>query len=66
MRTWVTLGIIVLVLWVVLWLVFRVVAWTVHLLVLVGLALLLYGLIRKGTRQARDRFGGSRESEAPE
>jgi hypothetical protein len=56
MRTWVTLGIVVLALWAVLWLVFKVVGWMVHLLVLVGLALLLYGLVRRGVRQTRERM----------
>lgn len=57
MRIWIILGIILIVLWAVLWLAFRILAWTVHLLVFVGLLLLLYGLVRRGTRQVRDRFG---------
>ncbi|HSJ25246.1 MAG TPA: hypothetical protein VK929_11280 [Longimicrobiales bacterium] len=59
MRLWITLGIVLIVIWAVLWLVFRILAWTVHLLVFVGLILLLYGLVRRGTRQVRDRFGRS-------
>lgn len=56
MRMWVGLGIALVVLWAVFWLVFRIVAWTVHLLVVAGLLLVLYGLIRRGVRQTRDRF----------
>jgi hypothetical protein len=57
MRLYVGLGIALLVLWALFWIVFRVVAWMVHLLVVVGLLLLLYGLLKRGVRQTRDRFG---------
>jgi membrane protein implicated in regulation of membrane protease activity len=61
MRLWIILGIVLIAVWAVLWLVFRVLTWTIHLLVFVGLLLLLYGLVRRGARQARSRFGGGRE-----
>jgi hypothetical protein len=57
MRLYVGLGILLLVLWALFWIVFRVVAWMVHLLVVVGLLFLLYGLMKRGVRQTRDRFG---------
>jgi membrane protein implicated in regulation of membrane protease activity len=63
MRIWITLGVLLIVLWAVLWLVFRILAWTIHLIVFVGLLLLLYGLVRRGTRQARSRLG--REPKGP-
>jgi membrane protein implicated in regulation of membrane protease activity len=57
MRIWIGLGILLIVVWALLWLVFRILAWTVHLLVFIGLILLLYGLLRRGARQVRGRFG---------
>jgi hypothetical protein len=57
MRIWIGLGITLIVLWALLWLVFRIVAGVIHVLVFVGLLLLLYGLLRRGTRQVRDRLG---------
>jgi membrane protein implicated in regulation of membrane protease activity len=57
MRIWMWIGIVLIVIWALLWLVFRVLTWAIHLLVFVGLLLLLYGLVRRGTRQARDRLG---------
>jgi hypothetical protein len=64
MRIWIALGITLIILWAVLWLVFRIVAGVIHVLVFVGLLLLLYGLLRRGTRQVRDRIG-SRGSPGP-
>jgi hypothetical protein len=57
MRIWMWIGIVLIVIWALLWLVFRVLTWAIHLLVFVGLLLLLYGLVRRGVGQARDRFG---------
>jgi hypothetical protein len=54
---YVWMGVLLLVLWALFWFVFRVVAWVVHLLVVLGLLLLLYGLLKRGVRQTRDRFG---------
>jgi uncharacterized membrane protein len=57
MRSLVSIGIFVVVLWAVLWLVFRVVGFFVHILVVVGLLLILWGLLKRGRRQVSDRFG---------
>lgn len=48
-RTALSLGIALIVLWMVLWIGFRVVAGLVHLLVLVGVVLLAWALIRRFT-----------------
>ena len=42
------LGVVLLVLWAVLWLVFHIVAGAVHLLVIAGVALIIWGVVRKG------------------
>jgi membrane protein implicated in regulation of membrane protease activity len=65
MRIWIWIGIVLIALWAVLWLVFRILTWTIHLLVFVGLLLLLYGLVRRGARQARNRFGGRNRVDPP-
>jgi hypothetical protein len=56
-RPLVMIGVGVIVLWAVLWLVFRVVAFFVHVLVVVGLLLILWGLFQRGRRQIGERFG---------
>ena len=43
-------GIVLLVLWAVLWLGFKIVSGIVHLLVLIGVVLLIWGLVKKGAR----------------
>jgi len=55
MKKWISIGVTLIVLWVVLWLVFRVVGALVHLLVIAGLAFLVYALVRRaaGTRIRR-------------
>ena len=49
------LGIVLLVLWVVLWLGFKIVSAVVHLLVLIGVVLLIWGLVKKGARAVGNR-----------
>lgn len=49
------IGIVLLVLWGVLWLGFKIVSGIVHLLVLVGVALLIWGLVKKGASALRNR-----------
>jgi cell division protein FtsX len=49
------LGIALLALWAVLWLGFKIVSGIVHLLVLIGVVLLVWGLVKKGARAVRDR-----------
>lgn len=44
------LGIVLVVLWAVLWLGFHVVGAAIHLLLIVGVVLLVWGLIRRGAR----------------
>jgi hypothetical protein len=56
MRPLVLIGIALLVLWAVFWLFFRIVTWTIHLLVIVGLLLILWGLLRRGSRMVSQRF----------
>lgn len=49
------IGIALLVLWAVLWLGFQLVSGIVHLLVVVGVVLLVWGLVKKGARAVGDR-----------
>jgi membrane protein implicated in regulation of membrane protease activity len=60
MRIWIILGVVLIAIWVMMWLVFRILSWTIHILVVLGLILLLYGLVRRGARQARSRFGSGK------
>ena len=50
MHRFVWLGGLLLVLWAVLWLGFKIVSGIVHLLVVVGVVLLVWGLMKKGAR----------------
>lgn len=56
MHGWGWLGVALLVLWAVLWLGFKIVSGVVHLLVIVGLAFLVYGLIKRGARAVRSKL----------
>lgn len=49
------LGVLLLVAWVVLWLGFKIVSGVVHLLVVIGLALLVWGLVKRGARAVSRR-----------
>lgn len=55
MHTLAWIGIALLVLWAVLWLGFQIVSGVVHLLVIAGIALLVWGLVKKGARAVSDR-----------
>lgn len=55
MRKWITLGIVLLVLWIVGWLFFKAVGAIIHLLLLVGVALIVWGLIKRGAHAVRRR-----------
>jgi hypothetical protein len=46
----VSLGVILIVLWAVLWLGFHIVGWIIHLLIIIGIILLVWGLIQRGAR----------------
>ncbi len=50
MSALVWLGVILIVLWFVLWLGFHIVSGLIHLLVIVGIILLVWGLIKRGAR----------------
>jgi hypothetical protein len=59
MRALVAVGIIILVLWAVLWIGFRIVTGLVHLLLIVAVILVIIGLVRRG---ASALGGGSRRT----
>lgn len=46
----VSLGVLLIVLWAVLWLGFHIVGWIIQLLVIAGIILLVWGLIKRGAR----------------
>jgi len=50
MHPFVILGVALLAVWAVLWLGFHVVAGAIHLLVLVAVGLIVWGLLKKGVR----------------
>ena len=50
MQPMVLLGIVLVVLWAVLWLGLKIATGMIHLLVIVGLAFVVWGLIKKGAR----------------
>jgi len=50
------LGVALLVLWAVLWLGFKIVSGVVHLLVIVGVAFLIWGLVKKGANAVGRRL----------
>ena len=47
MGKWLSIGVTLIVLWVLAWLVFKVASFAVHLLLLAGLVFLVYSLLRK-------------------
>lgn len=49
------IGAALLVLWAVLWLGFKIVSGVVHLLVIAGIVLLVWGLVKRGTRAVGTR-----------
>jgi hypothetical protein len=56
MHPMVWLGIVVLVLWAFLWLGFKIVSGVIHILVVVGVVLLIWGLIKRGANAVRSRM----------
>jgi hypothetical protein len=54
MRGLVWAGVLLIVLWVVLWLVLKIASVLIHLLVVAGIVLLVWGLIKRGARAIRD------------
>ena len=51
----VMIGVVLLVAWAVLWLGFHIVSGVVHLLVVIGLAMLVWGLVKRGARAVGNR-----------
>lgn len=56
MHPFVWLGIALVVLWVILWLGLKIVSGVIHLLVIVGIVLLVWGLVKKGARAVDRRL----------
>ena len=56
MHPFVMLGVALLVLWGVLWLGFNIVSGLVHLLVIVAIAMIAWGLVKKGARAVDRRL----------
>jgi len=56
MHPFVWLGVALLVLWAVLWLGFHLVSGVIHLLVIVGVAFLVWGLVKRGARAVGNRL----------
>jgi hypothetical protein len=50
------LGVILVVVWAVLWLGLKMVSGMIHLLVLVGVALIIWGLVRRGANAVQSRM----------
>lgn len=51
MRKWLGLGVLLLVLWVVGWLVFKIASFFIHALLIIGLALVVWSLVKRGARR---------------
>lgn len=49
-------GLVLLAMWAILWLGFKVVGGIVHLLVIVGIVLLIWGLVKRGARALGSRL----------
>ena len=56
MHSYVWLGIVLLILWAVLWLGFKIVSGLVHLLVLAAAIFIVWGLVKKGARAVKSRL----------
>ncbi|HEY0995626.1 MAG TPA: hypothetical protein VGD77_06530 [Gemmatimonadaceae bacterium] len=56
MHAFVWLGVVLLVLWAILWLGFKIVSGVVHLLVIAAVIFIVWGLVKKGARAVNDRL----------
>ena len=56
MHAFVWLGVVLLVLWAVLWLGFKIVSGVVHLLVIAAVAFIIWGLVKKGAHAVGKRM----------
>ena len=54
MRALVWAGGLLIVLWIVLWLVLKIASVLIHLLVVAGIILLIWGLVKRGARAVRE------------
>lgn len=57
MKKWISIGVTLIIVWVLAWLVFKVASFAVHLILIAGLAFLVLSLVRRaaGTRTHRPR-----------
>jgi hypothetical protein len=55
MNRLVILGLALVAIWAVLWLGFKIVSGVVHLLVIIGIAALVWGLVKRGARAVSNR-----------
>ena len=57
MKKWISIGVTLIIVWVLAWLVFKVASFAVHLILIAGLAFLVMSLVRKAasTRTHRPR-----------
>lgn len=56
MHPFVWLGVVLFILWAVLWLGFKIVSGVVHLVVIVAIVLIVWGLVKKGARAVNNRL----------
>ena len=56
MHPFVWLGVALVVLWAILWLGLKIVSGVIHLLVIAGLVLLVWGLVKKGANAVKERL----------
>ena len=55
MNPWIILGIVLFVAWAVLWLMFRIATGLIHLLVIIAIAMFIWGLVKRGARAVNRR-----------
>jgi len=56
MHPLVWLGLVLLVFWAILWLGFKIVSGLIHLIVIAAVALIVWGLVKKGARAVSNRM----------
>lgn len=56
MHAFVWLGVVLLVLWAILWLGLKIVSGVVHLIVVLAVVFIIWGLVKKGARAVNDRL----------
>lgn len=53
MRSLLTIGLVLLAVWVLAWLVFKVVGWVIHLLLIAAVVFIVWSLVKRGARRIR-------------